>query len=169
MGGQGGGTDPWAPDRLLPPWARTHVKIWERVKKKIFLWVFSFQNRYRLILFTCLKACMGGGPGGNPGKAWGAHIGGGSFWALDFWGLLWGCCLCRLGVVDLSLSSVDDSASFTLIAQTNSFRFGLLFSFFKWKGNYTLGGFLKWKKRRRKRRTDVQITLIYPYKKLGLW
>lgn len=131
--------------------------------------MFSFQNRYRLILFTCLKACMGGGPGGNPGKAWGAHIGGGSFWALDFWGLLWGCCLCRLGVVDLSLSSVDDSASFTLIAQTNSFRFGLLFSFFQWKGNCTLGGFLKWKKRRRKRRTDVQITLIYPYKKLGLW
>lgn len=71
---------------------------------------------------------MGGGPGGNPGKP-GAHIGGGSLWALDFWGLLWGCCLCWFDVVDLSLSSVDDSASFTLIAETYCFSLDLSFSF----------------------------------------
>lgn len=63
---------------------------------------------------------MGGGPGGNPGKP-GPHTGGGSLWPLDFGGLLWGCCLCWFGVVDLSLSSVDDSTSFTLIAKTNWF------------------------------------------------
>lgn len=72
---------------------------------------------------------MGGGPGGNPGKP-GGHTGGASLWGLDFWPLLCGWCFCRFGVVDLSLSSVDDSASFTLIAETQCLSLDLSFSMF---------------------------------------
>lgn len=71
------------------------------------------------ISFTCRKR-WGGGPGGNPGKP-GPHTGGGSLWALAFWGLLEGRCLCRLGVFDLSLSSAEDSVSFTFIVKKNFF------------------------------------------------
>ena len=86
---------------------------------------------------------MGGGPGGNPGKP-GPHIGGASLWPLVFGGLLWGCCLCWFGVVDLSLSSVDDSTSFTLIAKKNWFSRDISFSYLGENWN------------------NCQINLIYP-------
>lgn len=97
------------------PKTTNHFACWELVQT----------DKKHSISLTCRKA-WGGGPGGNPGKP-GPHTGGGSLWALAFWGLLEGRCLCRLGVFDLSLSSVEDSVSFTLIVKKKPF-FVLLLS-----------------------------------------
>lgn len=86
------------------------------------------QKCYGFIDLTRLKACGGGGPGGNPGNG-GVHRGGASFLALAFCDLLWGCCLWRFGSVDSSLASADDSASLTSIAKTYCLSPHMSFSF----------------------------------------
>lgn len=115
-----GGKKKKRPEKTL----KSNLKKIQSVKKKNFIRkyyttaVVSMQSLsfvIRILIYssvsflTCLKAAMGGGPGGNPGNP-GVHIGGCSLWVLDFGDLLCACCFCWRGVVDLSLSSVDDSS-----------------------------------------------------------